>query len=110
MSNATDKQKKIAKMLKRHEEFYDPKNGVSLINDFLQLSKILEELRESENMKVFNALYALIEKSLNDEIVISERGNRISKLQRGQLQPKGTGHKNLHGLKKEIEATQKSKK
>ncbi len=96
-------------MLKRHEEFYDPKSGVGLINDFLQLSKILEELRESENIKAFNVMYALIEKNLNDEIVISERGKRISKLQKGQLQPKGTGHKNLHGLKKEIEATQKSK-
>ncbi|HIH8963813.1 hypothetical protein [Serratia marcescens] len=98
MSN--DKQKKIAKMLKRHEEFYDQKSAVSLINDFLQLSKLLEELRESKNTKVFNAMYALIEKSLNDDIIISERGNRISKLQKGQVQPKGTGHKNLHGLNK----------
>ncbi|MEQ5206034.1 hypothetical protein [Proteus sp. fly-1067] len=100
----SSKEKNIAKMLKRHEEYYDDKAGVMIINDFLQLSKLLENLRETGNIKTFNAMYALIEKSLNDDIVIAERGKRIGKLQKGQLQPKGTGHKNLHGLKKEIEA------
>lgn len=97
------KEKKMLNTLSRHKENYDEKLGVSLINDFLQVSKILEELQEVGNTKAFNAMYALIEKSLNDDIVISERGKRIAALQKGQLQPKGTGHKSINGLKKEVE-------
>lgn len=96
------KEKKMLKALERHKEFYDEKTGISLMNDFLQMSKILQELHETGNTKAFNAMYALIEKSLNDDIMIKERGKRISGLQQGQHQPKGTGHKNLNGLKKEI--------
>jgi hypothetical protein len=98
------KEKKILNTLKRYSEFYDQKQGVSLINDFLQLGHILEALQQLEDKKAFNAMYALIEQNLNDRIVVAERGKRIGKLQKGQTQPKGTGHKSVNGLKKEVEA------
>lgn len=84
---AQSKEKKIQNTLKRHAESYDEKLGVSLINDFLQLSHILESLKESDP-KVFNAFYALIAKNLELEDIVRERGSRIAKLQRGQTQPK----------------------
>lgn len=78
---AQSKEKKIKNTLKRHEETYDEKLGTSLINDFLQLSQILESLKESDR-KAFNAFYALIAKNLELEDIVKERGTRISKLQR----------------------------
>lgn len=84
---AQKKQHKIQNTLKRHETDYDEKWGVSLINDFLQLSQILETLKETDR-KAFNALYALIAANLELEEGFRERGTRISKLQRGQTQPK----------------------
>ena len=104
------KEKKMLKTLKRYSEHYDQKQGISLINDFLQLGHILEELQQLESKKAFNAMYALIERNLNDSIMIAERGKRISKLQKGQTQPKGTGHKSVNGLKKEIEAKEQRAK
>lgn len=50
-------------VLERHAEHYDEKIGVSLMNDFLQLSRILEELRES-NPKAFHAMYALVDANM----------------------------------------------
>lgn len=99
-----DKERKMLKMLKRHSENYDAKKGISLTNDFLQMSFILEDLQKLDDKKAFHAMYALIEQHLNDQVVINERGSRISKLQKGQTQPKSTGHKNLAGLKKEFKA------
>ena len=104
------KEKKILNTLKRYSEHYDQKQGISLVNDFLQLGHILEELQQLESKKAFNAMYALIERNLNDSIMIAERGKRISKLQKGQTQPKGTRHKCVNGLKKEIEAQEKRAK
>lgn len=78
----------IRKMLKRHEEFFDKKTGVSVANDFLQLSKIMEEMRAIEDKRVFHVLYALISENCHLKEVVAERGSRISKLQRGQTQPK----------------------
>lgn len=92
---AQSKEKKILNMLKRHDEHMDSKLGVSIINDFLQLSQILENLNESGNKKAFVAMYALIERNLELETVVAERGNRIAKLQKGQTQPKGTGPKTI---------------
>ena len=40
-------------------------------------------------------MYALIEKNLELETQVAERGKRISKLQKGQTQPKGTGPKSI---------------
>jgi len=82
----SDKEKKMLKMLKRHSENYDEKQGISLINDFLQMSFILENLQNLDDKKAFNAMYALIEQHINDQIIIDERGKRISKLQKGQTQ------------------------
>jgi len=104
----SDKEKKMLKMLKRHSENYDEKQGISLINDFLQMSFILENLQNLDDKKAFNAMYALIEQHINDQIIIDERGKRISKLQKGQTQPKSTGHKNLSGLKKSISVKTKN--
>ncbi|STZ56051.1 Uncharacterised protein [Moraxella lacunata] len=101
--------KKMLNTLNRHREFYNQQEGVVLITDFMQFSQILEQLREKGDLKSFNALFALMEKSLNADIMIKERGKRIHKLQKGQTQPKGTGHKNLHGLKRELEIKNKDK-
>ena len=81
------KEKKIKSTLARHKEAYDEKLGVSLINDFLQISHILEALKETDK-KAFNAFYALIAKNIELEEIAQERGSRIAKLQKGQTQPK----------------------
>lgn len=91
---AQSKEKKIQNMLKRHDEDMDSKLGISIINDFLQLSQILESLKESDR-KAFVAMYALIERNLELETTVAERGKRISKLQKGQTQPKDTGPKTI---------------
>lgn len=77
---AQKKESKIKKSLKRHEEDVDRKAGVSLINDFLQLSKILERLKESDP-QAFNAMFCLAEEKLKLEEEVKERGKRIAKLQ-----------------------------
>ncbi len=91
---AQSKEKKMLNMLKRHDEHMDSKLGVSIINDFLQLSQILEVLKESDK-KAFVAMYALIERNLELETIVAERGHRIALLQKGQTQPKGTGPKTI---------------
>lgn len=50
-------------VLERHAGDYDEKLGVSLINDFLQLSRMLDELKES-NPKAFHAMYALVDERM----------------------------------------------
>lgn len=84
---AKSKESKIKKMLTRYENEIDLKYGVSLINDFLQLSHILEELEKTDK-KAFTAFFTLIQKNLELEEIVKERGTRISKLQRRQTQPK----------------------
>lgn len=86
---AQPKEMKIQNTLKRHSENYDEKLGNIIINDFLQLSHILDSLKELDS-KAFNAFYALIAKNLELEEVVRERGSRIAKLQKGQTQPKVT--------------------
>lgn len=81
-------------MLTRHDDSMDSKLGTVIINDFLQLSKILESLKETDH-KAFVAMYALIEKNLELETMVAERGKRISRLQKGQTQPKDTGPKTI---------------
>jgi uncharacterized protein YjbI with pentapeptide repeats len=95
---AKRKEQNILSTLKRFESDVDNKYAESLINDFMQISKILESLKEIDN-KAFNAFYALVEKNLELELIVAERGKRISKLQEGQTQPKGTGPKNLSVFK-----------
>ena len=84
---AKSKESKIKKMLTRYEKDIDLKYSESLINDFLQLSHILEDLQEKDK-KAFSAFYGLVKKNLELGEIIKERGNRISKLQRRQKQPK----------------------
>ena len=84
---AKSKESKIKKMLSRYEENIDMKYSESLINDFLQLSHILEDLQEKDK-KAFTAFYGLVKKNLELNEIVKERGSRISKLQRGQKQPK----------------------
>ena len=108
--SAENIEKKIEAQLEKLKQLKAQKQGISLVNDFLQLGHILEELQQLESKKAFNAMYALIERNLNDSIMIAERGKRISKLQKGQTQPKGTGHKSVNGLKKEIEAKEQRAK
>jgi hypothetical protein len=84
---AKSKESKITKMLNRYKSEVDLKYGESLINDSLQLSQILEELEKTDK-KAFTAFYTLIEKNLELDAIVKERGSRISKLQRGQTQPK----------------------
>ena len=84
---AKSKESKIKKMLTRYEKDIDLKYSESLINDFLQLSHILEDLQEKDK-KAFTAFYGLVKKNLELGEIVKERGNRISKLQRGQKQPK----------------------
>jgi hypothetical protein len=73
--------------LGRHRDAYEEHTGTILINDFMQLSQILESLKES-NSRAFHALFALIEENIDLKEIVRERGERISKLQRGQTQPK----------------------
>lgn len=87
MSNATDKRKRMRSTLKFHQADVDEKLKVILVNDFLQLSKILESLKASDS-KAFYAMFGLIEANIDLEEKNAERGSRIGKLQRGQTQPK----------------------
>lgn len=50
MSHATDKRKRLRTTLKRHEVDMDEKLKVVLVNDFLQLSHILESLKMTKAM------------------------------------------------------------
>lgn len=87
MSNATDKRKRMRSTLKFHQADVDEKMKAGLVNDFLQLSKILESLKTTD-AKAFHAMYGLLEANIDLEEQIAERGKRIAKLQRGQTQPK----------------------
>ena len=73
---------KIKNTLKRHEENIDNKLGASLINDFLQLSQILDALKEIDN-KAYTAFYCLIQRNMELQEINAERGKRIAKLQKG---------------------------
>lgn len=86
MSEKEKQLNKIKKNVIQHHE-WDDKQGNMLVNDFLQLSKIAEELKEN-NLSAYNAFMSL----LNDKVELLEenweRGKRISRLQREQTQPK----------------------
>lgn len=89
MSQNTKKASLIKKnVLGRHQDFYDEKIGVSTVNDFLQLSQVLENLKSIEDKRAFHVLFALVSENSHLKEVVAERGSRISKLQRGQTQPK----------------------
>lgn len=78
MSNKTDKLKKIKKnVLNRHE--WDEKAGVALINDFMQLSKIAENLKETDE-QAYNAYMSLIKTNVELQEECMERGKRLGRL------------------------------
>ena len=86
MSSKTDKINKFRKnVLDRHE--WDDVEGSKITNDFLQMSKIAEELKTS-NPKAYVAFMSLIKDNIELQEANMERGTRISKLQKGQTQPK----------------------
>ena len=87
MSNATDKRRKILNTLKRHQPDVDEKLKIVLVNDFMQLSQILESLKATDP-KAFHAMFGLLQANIALEEEVAERGSRIAKLQRGTTQPK----------------------
>lgn len=73
---AKKKELKINNTLKRHSEYIDEKIGTSIINDFLQLGKILDNLKDTDN-KVYNTLYSLIKENLELKEINKDRGTKI---------------------------------
>lgn len=63
----------------RHE--WDKEQGKMLINDFLQLSQVADELKDN-NTRAYNMFMQLINERLELQEEVKERGQRISKLQR----------------------------
>jgi len=96
---AKSKEQRILKILKSFDTDMDSKQGKILINDFLQIKNILEALKDT-NQNAFFAFYALVEKNLELEVQLKERGKRIHILSKGQLQPKNTGSKSISTHKK----------
>ncbi len=97
---AKSKEQKIRQTLSRYSDLYSEKKGKSLSGDFLQVSKILERLSESDT-DAFNALYWHIEQVIELESIVAERGKRISVLQKGQLQPKEKDKRKVKEIKPE---------
>ena len=65
-------------VINRYE--WDQSRGKSLINDFLQLSQVAEEL-EKTNIKAYTMFMQLISERLELQNEVRERGKRISDLQ-----------------------------
>ncbi len=84
MSNATDKIKKMKKnVLDRYD--WDDNEGNKLVNDFLQMSKIAEELKES-NPKAYVAFLSLLNDKIELEEENIERGKRLGRLAKQEAQ------------------------
>ncbi|WP_319219469.1 hypothetical protein [uncultured Trichococcus sp.] len=79
----SEKQKKInlfkKNVLSRHE--WDDIEGNKLINDFLQVSKMAEDLKES-NFKAYTMFMSLVQDKIKLQEECDERGKRISRLQK----------------------------
>lgn len=77
----TQKKEKLIKkhVLERYE--WDEKIGITISNDFLQLSNVVEELKDS-NPNAYATMLTLIKDKLELEAKCRERGKRISILQR----------------------------
>lgn len=73
---AKKKELKINNTIKRHSEYIDEKIGISIINDFLQLGKILDNLKDTDN-KIYNTLYSLIKENLELKEINKDRGTKI---------------------------------
>lgn len=81
----SEEQKKLnhfkKNVLGRYE--WDDVEGNKICNDFLQMSKIAEELKET-NPKAFTAFMSLLQVKIELQEECSDRGKRISILQRGK--------------------------
>ncbi len=78
MSNATDKIRKTKKnVLERYE--WDDNEGNKLVNDFLQMSQIAEELNKT-NPKAYLAFMSLLKDKIELEEENMERGKRLGRL------------------------------
>ena len=78
MSNKTDQLKKIKKnVLCRYE--WDEDKGNMIINDFMQVSQIAEQLRNS-NEKAFAAFMSLVKENIDLQEENIERGKRLGQL------------------------------
>lgn len=79
----TKKQKKLSKIkknvLKRYE--WDDVEGKKLINDFLQVSHVVEDLKNS-NPKAYTMFLSLLQDKIELQEECKERGKRISRLQK----------------------------
>lgn len=78
---AKSKETKINNTLKRHTESVNEKLGASIVNDFLQLGKILDNLKENDQ-SAYNAFYALIKENMEVKEINKERGTKIQVLTR----------------------------
>ena len=78
MSNKTDKIKKIKKnVLGRYE--WDDDKGNMIINDFMQVSKIAEQLKNCDE-RAFAAFMSLIKENIELQEENIERGKRLGRL------------------------------
>lgn len=74
MSNRIDKIRKFQKnVLQRHQ--WDLKEGTSLVNDFLQVSKIAEQLKET-NPKAFNVFMTILAEKIELELKCIKRNTQ----------------------------------
>lgn len=78
MSNKTDKIKKIKKnVLGRYE--WDDDKGNMIINDFMQVSQIAEQLKNCDE-RAFAAFMSLIKENIELQEENIERGKRLGRL------------------------------
>lgn len=80
MSNATDKIRKMRKNVLQHHE-WDDKEGNTLVNDFLQVSQIAEELKSS-NERAYMAFMSLLKDKIELEEECMEKGKRLGRLKK----------------------------
>lgn len=78
MTNELDKIRKMKKnVLQRHE--WDDVEGNKLINDFLQMSKIAEQLKENDE-KAYLAFMSLLKDKIELQEECIDRGKRLGRL------------------------------
>lgn len=78
MTNELDKIRKMKKnVLQRHE--WNDIEGNKLVNDFLQMSKIAEQLKESDE-KAYLAFMSLLKDKIELQEECIDRGKRLGRL------------------------------
>ena len=98
MSNATDKIKKMRKnVLQRHE--WNDDEGNKLVNDFLQMSQIAEELKSS-NDRAYLAFMSLLNDKIELEEECMEKGKRLGRLAKQEAEIRKADNAKKKGTKK----------